>query len=56
LQESVGLENSRKAVMSLDDDEKGVTNSNTLGGTQAMTVGSEAGLYNFVLMGMTFGF
>lgn len=46
---ALGLANSRKAVSRLDDDEKGVTSSDTLGGKQQMNVVTEAGLYNLVL-------
>ncbi|MBQ6664145.1 MAG: Bro-N domain-containing protein [Synergistaceae bacterium] len=41
--------NSRDAVSSLDDDEKGVAKTDTLGGMQDMTVISEAGLYALIM-------
>lgn len=41
--------NSRKALERLDDDEKGVTNVYTLGGTQQMSIVNEPGLYNLIL-------
>lgn len=43
------LTNPSKAVASLDDDEKGVTNSYTRGGYQNMTTVNESGLYALVL-------
>jgi len=46
---ALGLDNSRMATDRLDDDEKGVTSIDTLGGAQAMTVISESGLYSLVL-------
>lgn len=46
---ALGLDNSRMATDRLDDDEKGVTSIDTLGGEQAMTVISESGLYSLVL-------
>lgn len=44
----LALSNSRKAVGDLDDDEKGVTISDTLGGTQEMNVVSESGMYSLI--------
>lgn len=44
----LGLTNSRKACEQLDDDEKGVTLSDTLGGKQKTTVISESGLYHLI--------
>lgn len=44
----LGLVNSRKSTASLDDDEKGVTNSDTPGGTQELTVVNESGLYSLI--------
>lgn len=41
--------NSRKAASRLDDDEKGVTISDTLGGPQEMTTINESGLWSLVL-------
>ena len=40
--------NSRQAVARLDDDEKGVTISDTLGGAQEMAIVSESGLYALI--------
>lgn len=45
----LGLSNSRKALTRLDEDEKGVTLSDTLGGKQNLSVVNEYGLYNLVL-------
>ena len=45
----LGLTNSRKAVANLDDDEKGVTISDTPGGPQSITVISESGLYKLIM-------
>jgi len=42
------LSNVSKALSGLDDDEKGVTNSYTLGGEQEMLTISESGLYSLV--------
>lgn len=48
--QALGYSNSRKAVADhLDDDEKGVTTSDTLGGKQQLTIISESGLYALVL-------
>lgn len=44
----LALTNSRKAVGDLDDDEKGVTTSDTLGGIQEMNVVSESGMYSLI--------
>lgn len=44
----LGLANARKAVADLDDDEKGVTTSDTLGGKQEMNIVSEPGVYRLV--------
>ena len=47
---ALGYINSRDAVAKhLDDDEKGVANSDTLGGKQQLTIISESGLYALVL-------
>lgn len=43
------LGNSRMALERLDDDEKGVSSIDTLGGTQEMQVINEPGLYSLVL-------
>lgn len=45
----LGLENVSRAIRGLDTDEKGVTNSNTLGGVQSMTTVNESGLYCMLL-------
>ncbi len=42
------IENNRKATSRLDDDEKGVTISNTPGGNQEMTTVNESGLYTLI--------
>lgn len=42
------LENASRALESLDDDEKGVTKCNTLGGNQEMLTVSESGLYHLI--------
>ncbi|EPT7034238.1 BRO-N domain-containing protein [Cronobacter malonaticus] len=47
--DALGLTNSRKALTSLDDDEKGVTSTYTLGGNQEVAVVSESGMYTLVL-------
>ena len=46
---AIGTKNWRDAVGMLDDDEKGVASTDTLGGSQAMTIISEGGLYTMVL-------
>ena len=43
------LTNSRKAVAALDEDEKGVTLSDTPGGQQEVAIISESGLYTLIL-------
>jgi len=43
------LGNSREAISRLDEDEKGVISNDTPGGTQDMSIISEAGLYSLVL-------
>lgn len=43
------LEQVSRAVSRLDEDEKGVTNINTLGGNQEMAIVSEPGLFSLVL-------
>lgn len=48
--EILGYSNSRKALADhVDDDDKGVTKCDTLGGTQELTVINESGLYSLVL-------
>jgi len=46
---ALDIGNSRDAVASLDNDEKGVANADTPGGAQQMSVISEPGLYSLVL-------
>ena len=46
---ALGIENSRHAVSRLDDDEKGVVISDTLGGPQELVTVSESGLYTLIL-------
>lgn len=41
--------NSRQAITRLDDDEKGVISTDTLGGAQVMNIVNEPGLYSLVL-------
>lgn len=43
------IRNSRDAVVRLDEDEKGVASTDTLGGEQQMTVVNESGLYSLIL-------
>ncbi|WP_416999391.1 Bro-N domain-containing protein [Alistipes finegoldii] len=43
------LTNSRKATAGLDDEEKGVTISDTPGGQQSLTIVNESGLYSLIL-------
>lgn len=45
----LGLSNPSKAVSSLDDDEKGITQSYTLGGQQNTLIISESGLYTLIM-------
>lgn len=44
----LGLDNSRQAVSSLDDDEKGVIISDTPGGKQHLSAVNESGLYSLI--------
>ncbi|MFZ7311611.1 BRO-N domain-containing protein [Comamonas jiangduensis] len=46
---ALAIRNHRDAVMHLDDDEKGVVSTDTLGGTQNISVVNESGLYALVL-------
>lgn len=46
---ALGLVNSRKSLTALDEDEKGVTSSDTLGGQQNMAIINESGLYTLIL-------
>ena len=45
----LGIKNSRDAISTLDDDEKGVAKSDTLGGKQSLSIISESGLYALIL-------
>ena len=48
--EILGYTNKRKAILDhVDDDDKGVTKCDTLGGTQEMTIINESGLYSLTL-------
>ena len=48
--EVLGYKNPRKALLDhVDEEDKGVTKCDTLGGTQEMTVINESGLYSLVL-------
>jgi prophage antirepressor-like protein len=46
---ALGHRNSRDSLKRIPDDEKGVANTDTLGGNQEMVIISEAGLYRLVL-------
>ena len=47
--DALGYTNSRKALIDhVDDEDKGVTNCDTLGGTQEMTIINESGLYALI--------
>jgi prophage antirepressor-like protein len=46
---ALGVKNSRDAVARIDEDEKGVVSTDTLGGDQSVTIINEAGLYSLVL-------
>ena len=45
---ALGLNNTRRALDRLDEDEKGITTSNTLGGVQSLLMVNESGLYNLI--------
>jgi prophage antirepressor-like protein len=45
----LAISNSRDAISRLDDDERGVATTDTLGGNQEMVIVSESGLYSLVL-------
>jgi prophage antirepressor-like protein len=47
--QALDLTNPRRAAQRLDDDEKGVTIGDTLGGQQLLSVVNEAGLYSLIL-------
>lgn len=46
---ALGLKNPSKVATRLDEDEKGITKSYTLGGEQQMTIINEPGLYSVIL-------
>lgn len=46
---AIGLSNSRMALLALDDDEKGVSSTYTLGGEQDLAIVSESGMYTLIL-------
>jgi anti-repressor protein len=46
---ALALENVSRALTRLEDDEKGVTQSNTLGGTQSLLFVTESGLFTLIL-------
>lgn len=50
---ALALANSRDALARLDDDEKGVANADTPGGSQRMTIVSEPGVYRLVFTSRT---
>ena len=45
----LSIANSRDALNRLDDDEKGVVSTDTLGGNQTVSIINEAGLYSLIL-------
>ncbi|CBY87276.1 MULTISPECIES: phage repressor protein/antirepressor Ant [Haemophilus] len=47
--DAIGIDNNRKALLALDEDEKGVTLSYTPGGQQEMNIISESGMYTLIL-------
>ncbi|HHW7474685.1 TPA: BRO family protein [Mannheimia haemolytica] len=47
--EATGISNYRDAIERLDDDEKGVALTDTLGGKQEMNIISESGMYTLIL-------
>ena len=47
--EALDIGNNRQAVTRLDDDEKGVTTTDTPSGEQQMTIINESGLYSLIL-------
>ncbi len=47
--DAIGLSNSRVSLLALDDDEKEVSSTYTLGGRQDLSVVSESGMYTLVL-------
>lgn len=47
--EAINISNYRDAIEKLDDDEKGVALTDTLGGQQEMNIVSESGMYTLIL-------
>lgn len=47
--QALAIRNSRDAFARLDEDEKGVANADTLGGTQNVSILNESGLYSLIL-------
>jgi anti-repressor protein len=47
------IKNPRDAIAKLEDDEKGVVNTDTLGGKQDVNIINEPGLYNLVMVSRT---
>lgn len=47
--EVLAISNSRDALRRLDEDEKGVGSTDTLGGSQSLNIVSESGMYSLVL-------
>lgn len=45
---ALGLQNSRQSLATLDDDEKGVCTTDTLGGRQQVATVNESGLYSLI--------
>jgi len=45
---ALGLKNSRRAIASLPEDQKGVTTVNTLGGEQTVNTVGELGIYQLI--------
>lgn len=46
---ALGIENNRDALARLDDEERGVGSTDTLGGRQSVGIVSESGLYSLIL-------
>ena len=52
--QALGYSNTRKALQDhVDEEDKGVTKRDTLGGTQKMTIINESGLYALILSSCT---
>lgn len=45
----LGLDNTSRALMRLDEEERGVTISNTLGGRQQFTTINESGFHSLIV-------